>query len=79
MYNIGSNFNLFIMRMATRQGEYGHTSCTRLGTQLAHTVGQGSIFDMKVYYCGEILLTADILLYLLRVIYPNLETYNALT
>ena len=39
-----------------------------------HTVGQGSTFELYIYYCGVMLLTADNILCLVRVIYPSLET-----
>ena len=71
---MGPNFFFFIMRIATRQGEYGHKLCTLLEIYLAHTVGQSSTFELQIYYCGVMLLTADNLLYLGKVIYPNLKT-----
>ena len=41
-----------------------------------YTVGQGSTFELRIYFCGVMLLTADNVLYLVRVIYPSLETYD---
>ena len=64
---MGSTFNIFTLRSATRQGE----------NVTGHTVGQGTTFELKIYhFCGVMLLTVDNLLCLVRVIYPNLETYD---
>ena len=53
-HGTGSNFNLLLLRIATRHGK----------NVTGHTVGQGSTFKLQIYYyCGVILLTADILLF----------------
>ena len=39
-----------------------------------HTGGHGSTFELQIYYSGAMLVTADNLLYLVRVMYPSLET-----